>query len=148
MEDPNGDLRTPLLPGGCDSDVILDIDRERRPAGEPGNPFEFLGAPPLVLPRPIPVDPFRNHTPSIAGIYEWFKVVLCVPIALARLVLFGLALAVGFVATKLALEGWKDKQSPMPRWRSRIMWITRISARCILFTFGSLIAMIKDLKFL
>ncbi|XP_010907482.1 lysophospholipid acyltransferase LPEAT2 [Elaeis guineensis] len=136
MEEPNGNLRTPLLLGGRDSDVILDIDGERRPAGERVNPFEFLGAPPLVLPRPIPVDPFRNHTPCIAGVYEWFKVVLCVPIALARLVLFGLALALGFLATKLALEGWKDKQSPMPRWRSRIMWVTRICARGILFTFG------------
>jgi lysophosphatidylcholine acyltransferase/lyso-PAF acetyltransferase len=25
----------------------------------------------------------------------------------------------------------------MPAWRRRLMWVTRISARCILFSFGS-----------
>ncbi|KAI7988625.1 Lysophospholipid acyltransferase LPEAT2 [Camellia lanceoleosa] len=38
--------------------------------------------------------------------------------------------------TKFALHGWKDKQNPMPKWRCRLMWITQICARCILFSFG------------
>ncbi|MQL74245.1 hypothetical protein Taro_006595 [Colocasia esculenta] len=105
--------------------------------GEDGNPFDFLGAVPLRQPRPrCPVDPFRNHTPRVEGIYECCKIVLCLPIALARLVLFGLAIVVGFLVTLLALQGWKDKQSPMPRWRSGVMWVTRLCARCILFSFG------------
>ncbi|KAF5732989.1 lysophospholipid acyltransferase LPEAT2-like [Tripterygium wilfordii] len=100
------------------------------------NPFEFLGSGRLEVPPPTTVDPFRNHTHAIDGVYEVIKIVVCLPIAAVRLVLFGLCLAVGYIATKLALQGWKDKENPMPRWRCRLMWITRISARCILFSFG------------
>uniref|UniRef100_A0A0D3GKR4 EF-hand domain-containing protein n=1 Tax=Oryza barthii TaxID=65489 RepID=A0A0D3GKR4_9ORYZ len=60
------------------------------------------------------------------------------------LVLFGLSIAVGYAATWVALRGWVDVREraaqegagPMPAWRRRLMWITRISARCILFSFG------------
>lgn len=149
MEDPpTGDhLRAPLLSeGGRDGEVIVDVvgdgdDSWREGGGaaakvvEGDNPFEFLRAPPLSLLPPSPIDPFRNHSPSM-GVYEWCKVVVCLPIALARLVLFGLALSFGYLATKIALQGWKDKQMPMPRWRCRLMWVTRICARCILFSFG------------
>ncbi|XP_077248128.1 lysophospholipid acyltransferase LPEAT2-like isoform X2 [Tasmannia lanceolata] len=100
------------------------------------NPFSFLGVGPFSLPRPSPIDPFRNQTPKIEGFYEWFKILVCFPIAILRLVIFGLALLVGFFATKLALQGWKDRHNPMPKWRCRVMWITRICARCILFSFG------------
>ncbi|KAJ7962275.1 Lysophospholipid acyltransferase [Quillaja saponaria] len=99
------------------------------------NPFSFLGCEETV-PASCTVDPFRNSTPEIDGVYEWLKIVICIPIALVRLVLFGLSLSVGYIATKLALQGWKDKHNPMPRWRCRLMWVTRISARCILFSFG------------
>ncbi|CAL5381703.1 unnamed protein product [Camellia sinensis] len=100
------------------------------------NPFEFLGAGPLSVPSSTTIDPFRNHTPQIEGLYEWLKILICVPIAIVRLVLFGLSLLIGYVATKFALHGWKDKQNPMPKWSCRLMWITRICARCILFSFG------------
>ncbi|XP_059456277.1 lysophospholipid acyltransferase LPEAT2 [Corylus avellana] len=100
------------------------------------NPFEFLGSKGLDVPGPATVDPFRNGSPRIDGLYEWVKILVCLPIAVARLVLFGVCLVVGFLATKVALQGWKDRQSPMPRWRSRIMWVTRICARLILFSFG------------
>ncbi|KAL6964964.1 Acyltransferase [Sarracenia purpurea var. burkii] len=100
------------------------------------NPFEFLGFSGIDLPATSTIDPFRNHTPWIEGVYEWLKIVICVPIAIARLVLFGLSLLVGYLATKFAIHGWKDKQNPMPKWRCRVMWVTRISARCILFSFG------------
>lgn len=100
------------------------------------NPFEFLGAGSFTVPAPTTIDPFRNHTLRIEGIYEWLKIVICLPIALLRLLLFLLFMSVGFLATKVALYGWRDKHNPMPKWRCRIMWITRISARFILFTFG------------
>lgn len=88
------------------------------------------------MPGPTTLDPFRNHTPSIEGLYEWVKILVCLPIAALRLVLFGLCLAVGYVATRCALQGWEDKQNPMPKWRCRLMWITRLCTRCILFSFG------------
>jgi len=101
------------------------------------NPYGFLSeSEPPVL-GPTTVDPFRNNTPGVSGLYEAIKLVICLPIALIRLVLFAASLAVGYLATKLALAGWKDKENPMPLWRCRIMWITRICTRCILFSFGS-----------
>ncbi|XWS35719.1 hypothetical protein CRYUN_Cryun20dG0020400 [Craigia yunnanensis] len=100
------------------------------------NPYEFLGSGEFSVPAPTTVDPFRNGTPFISGVYEVIKIVLCLPIALARLVLFGVCLAIGYIATRIALVGWKDKQNPVPKWRSRIMWITRVCARFILFSFG------------
>ncbi|CAN1221839.1 Lysophospholipid acyltransferase LPEAT2 [Linum grandiflorum] len=90
------------------------------------------------VPPPSTVDPFRNGTPNIDGFYEVLKILLLRPIILLSLLLFGLCLAVGFLASKLAIHGWKDKGNPMPRWRSRLMWITRFSARGILFSFGFL----------
>ncbi|KAK8587945.1 hypothetical protein V6N13_086903 [Hibiscus sabdariffa] len=100
------------------------------------NPYEFLGSDGLTVPTPTTADPFRNGTPYISGVYEVIKIVLCLPIALVRLFLFGSSLAVGYIATRIALAGWKDKQNPMPKWRSRFMWVTRICARFILFSFG------------
>ncbi|TQD87682.1 hypothetical protein C1H46_026770 [Malus baccata] len=89
------------------------------------NPFAFLGSDGFTVPVSTTADPFRNHTLEITGVYEWLKIGICLPVALARLVLFGASLVIGFLATKLALQGWKDKKNPMPRWRCRIMWITR-----------------------
>ncbi|ONI22786.1 hypothetical protein PRUPE_2G151300 [Prunus persica] len=100
------------------------------------NPYAFLGSDGFTVPGSTTADPFRNHTLEIRGLYEWLKIGICLPIALARLVLFGASLLIGFVATKLALQGWKDKKNPMPKWRCRIMWITRVCTRCILFSFG------------
>ncbi|KAI9182651.1 hypothetical protein LWI28_027529 [Acer negundo] len=104
-------------------------------SGSSRNPYEFVGSDGLSVPGTITADPFRNDTPGMTG-YEIVKILVCVPIALVRLVLFALCLLVGYVATKLALGGWKDKQNPMPKWRCRIMWITRFCSRCILFSFG------------
>ncbi|KAK4794317.1 hypothetical protein SAY86_012311 [Trapa natans] len=100
------------------------------------NPYEFLGDRPLSVPPLTTADPFKNDTVKIDGFYEVLKIVICLPIVATRLIIFGAALCVGYVFTKLALQGWKDKQNPMPVWRSRVMWITRICARCILFSFG------------
>ncbi|TYJ08719.1 hypothetical protein E1A91_A11G093000v1 [Gossypium mustelinum] len=100
------------------------------------NPYEFLRSGGFSVPASTTVDPFRNETPFISGIYEVIKIVLCLPIALARLVLFGASLVVGYMATKVALAGWRDKQNPMPKWRCRLMWVTRVCARFILFSFG------------
>jgi len=103
---------------------------------EEDNPFSFMGNRPPSLGSPSSIDPFRNHTPDIVGLYEWIKIVICLPLAVVRLVLFGLVLAVGFLATKLAIQGWNDRHNPMPKWRCRIMIITRLCSRCILFCFG------------
>ncbi|KAJ4955829.1 hypothetical protein NE237_012612 [Protea cynaroides] len=103
---------------------------------EDQNPFEFVGAGRFSVPSPVTIDPFRNNTPNIEGLYEWLKIFVCIPIAIVRLILFGVSLAVGYIATKCALQGWKDRQNPMPRWRRRIMWITRLCTRSILFSFG------------
>ncbi|KAI3429017.1 uncharacterized protein J3R85_008838 [Psidium guajava] len=100
------------------------------------NPFEFLGSRSFSVPPASTVDPFLNHTEKVDGVYEVVKILLCLPIALVRLVIFGACLSVGFFATKLALLGWEDKENPMPRWRCRLMWVTRTCARCILFSFG------------
>ncbi|KAK3194931.1 hypothetical protein Dsin_026241 [Dipteronia sinensis] len=98
-------------------------------SGSSRNPYEFVGSDGLSVPGTTTADPFRNDTPGVTGVYEIVKIMVCVPIALARLVLFALCLLVGYIATKLALGGWKDNQNPMPRWRCRIMWITRLSSR-------------------
>ena len=79
------------------------------------NPYEFLGSGGSLAPAPTIVDPFRNGTQFISGAYEVIKIVLCLPIALARLVLIGACLAVGYIATRIALEGWKDKKNSMPK---------------------------------
>ncbi|MCD7467613.1 hypothetical protein HAX54_005156 [Datura stramonium] len=100
------------------------------------NPYAFLGANRFDMPGSTTVDPFKNNTPRVEGVYEWLKIVVCLPIALARLVLFGLSLLVGYVATRIALQGWKDRNNPMPKWRSRLMCVTRFSSRTILFSFG------------
>ncbi|XP_006656481.2 lysophospholipid acyltransferase LPEAT2 [Oryza brachyantha] len=112
--------------------------------GGGGEPFAFLsedGSP--WRGRASPADPFLNGTPAWCGAYELVKVLVCAPVAALRLVLFGVSIAVGYAATWVALRGWVDVREraqegagPMPAWRRRLMWITRISARCILFSFG------------
>ncbi|KAF7825967.1 lysophospholipid acyltransferase LPEAT2 [Senna tora] len=103
---------------------------------ESDNPFRLLGCEDLYVSPPATVNPFLNDTPNVDGLYEWLKIVVCLPIALVRLVIFGLSMLIGYLATKLALEGWKDKKNPMPRWRWRLMWVTRMCARFILLAFG------------
>lgn len=149
------DLSSPLLPAPPadaphliltvhDSDsrnhnhnnIKCNYQNGRNSHNESRNPYHSLGSTGLDVPGPATVDPFRNSTPRIEGLYEWVKIVVCLPIAAVRLVLFGACLLIGFLATKVALQGWKDNRNPMPRWRSRIMWVTRICARLILFSFG------------
>ncbi|KAB1998826.1 hypothetical protein ES319_D12G117000v1 [Gossypium barbadense] len=152
------DLTSPLLsPRSSDQpQTVLTVDEDSEPSDQSpsnhqpphqthndekttltsSNPYAFLGSDAHSVPAPTTVDPFRNGTPLISGVYEAVKIVLCLPIMLLRLVLFGACLAVGYIATRIALEGWKDKQNPMPKWRCRIMWVTRICARFILFSFG------------
>ncbi|XAR63132.1 Plasmalogen synthase [Bertholletia excelsa] len=132
----HNNLTTPLLKPSDEPQVIITVNDRCYDSGPIENPFEFLGVGGLEVPATSTIDPFRNHTERIEGLYEWLKIVICLPIAIVRVVIFGLALLVGFVATKFALEGWKDKQNPMPKWRCRVMWVTRICARCILFSFG------------
>ncbi|XP_051199402.1 lysophospholipid acyltransferase LPEAT2 [Lolium perenne] len=119
--------------GDLPADAVCDAD-----------PFAFLSEdhPPRSL-CPSPADPFRNRTPGWGDAYCWARALLLAPVAAARLLLFGLAIAIGYAATWVALRGWTDSRErpregagPMPAWRRRLMWVTRISARCILFSFG------------
>ena len=143
------DLKSPLLSSqpsdlqhlilavhDSDSSIQLSNNHNHTPNTSSRNPFEFIGSDGLFVPASSTLDPFRNDTPNIEGLYEVIKIVICLPIAIVRLVLFGVCLAIGYVATKIALLGWKDKLTPMPRWRSRLMWVTRGCTRCILFSFG------------
>ncbi|XP_042050386.1 lysophospholipid acyltransferase LPEAT2-like [Salvia splendens] len=101
------------------------------------NPYAFIGAhDEFEVPGSSTIDPFRNHTPNVEGFYECLKILICLPIALLRLVLFGLSLTVGYLITRLALCGWKDRHNPMPKWRCLLMWVTRFCGRAILFSFG------------
>ncbi|XP_022872374.1 lysophospholipid acyltransferase LPEAT2-like [Olea europaea var. sylvestris] len=131
-------LTTPLLSTPTPSHVSLDVSYSHDEQSKHQlNPFAFLGADhEFEVPESSTIDPFRNHTPRVEGLYEWLKIVVCLPIALARLLLFGLCLVVGYVATVFALHGWTDKQNPMPKWRCRVLWVTRYCSRFILFSFG------------
>ncbi|KAK7349582.1 hypothetical protein VNO77_07059 [Canavalia gladiata] len=132
----DSDITTPLL---SSDHIIVNVSggADSASSGVATSPFIALGCDDeLTVPAAVTVDPFRNDTPAMEGIYEWARTAACLPLAVVRLVLFGLCLVVGYLATRLALEGWKDKENPMPTWRCRVMWITRLCARCILFSFG------------
>ncbi|KAK2965857.1 hypothetical protein RJ640_027144, partial [Escallonia rubra] len=130
-------LTSPLLqPSDHQPQVVLAVDPDQPRTTHLENPFEFIGSRGFSVPEPSTLDPFRNRTARIEGVYEWVKIVMCLPLALVRLLLFGSCLLIGYVATKLGLYGWKDRHNPMPRWRCRLMWVTRICTRCILFSFG------------
>ncbi|KAF4396760.1 hypothetical protein F8388_004728 [Cannabis sativa] len=79
------------------------------------NPYAFLGCDWFEVPLQLTVNPFRNYTKEIDGVYEWLKILILFPVMIVRLILFGVCLAVGYLATKLALAGWKDRQNPMPK---------------------------------
>ncbi|KAL1543470.1 Lysophospholipid acyltransferase lpeat2 [Salvia divinorum] len=138
-------LSSPLLSSEQQPHHIVTVHDQPQPEAAPfqsgdesrRNPYAFVGAPDgFEVPASITVDPYRNHTPNIEGFYEWLKLVVCLPIAALRLVLFGLCLMVGYLTTRLALHGWKDRQNPMPKWRCRLMRVTRFCGRAILFSFG------------
>ncbi|KAL1195079.1 Lysophospholipid acyltransferase LPEAT2 [Cardamine amara subsp. amara] len=136
IDDDDDDDSRLVLPAVAKPNLAENQDNRGFEFNQSNNLYGFLSdSEPPVL-GPTTVDPFRNNTPGVSGLYEAIKIVICLPIALVRLVLFGASLAIGYLATKLALAGWKDKQNPMPQWRCRIMWITRICTRCILFSFG------------
>ncbi|KAG2332080.1 hypothetical protein Bca52824_003260 [Brassica carinata] len=158
---PDPDLSLPLITSdqpevfiSIDDDgeeSVLDNQDQHPPRGfefdhlnNPVNPFGFLSDAEPPVQNPTTVDPFRNDTPGVCGLYEAVKIVICLPIALVRLVLFGVSLAVGYLATKVALAGWRDRHNPMPRWRCRIMWVTRFCTRCILFSLGQFCSIFVD----
>ncbi|XP_043716738.1 lysophospholipid acyltransferase LPEAT2-like isoform X2 [Telopea speciosissima] len=144
LRDASNEAEVIVNINGYDRSTIQSFSKSNNHAGheeqakviEDQNPFDFIGAGSFSVPPLTTIDPFRNNTPNIEALYEWLKILVCIPIAIVRLILFGLCVAVGYIATKCALQGWKDKQSPMPKWRCRIMWITRICSRSILFSFG------------
>ncbi|KAL9272779.1 Lysophospholipid acyltransferase LPEAT2-like protein [Drosera capensis] len=129
-------LKSPLL-GSKNGEVNITIENDvvcgdgfdGQIGSDPLDPFGCLGIGSLQVPVLSTIDPFKNRTARIEGVYEWVKMLVCLPVALVRVVLFGLALFVGYLATKVALHGWVDRRDPMPRWRCRVMWVTRVCAR-------------------
>lgn len=97
--------------------------------------YSFLGSQPTLGPMPT-VDPFRNQSEEIGSIYEWIKLVLCLPLAIIRLLLITLIVLGGISVAKLLLLGWNEKIVPMSKWRRRAVYITRLLARLILFCCG------------
>ncbi|KAJ0866047.1 putative plasmalogen synthase [Helianthus annuus] len=61
------------------------------------NPYGVLGSDGFDPLGSTTVDTFRNQTPKIQGVYEWVKMLVCMPIVLLRLVLFGLCMLIGYV---------------------------------------------------
>ncbi|KAL9265395.1 Lysophospholipid acyltransferase LPEAT2-like protein [Drosera capensis] len=150
MATDNANLATALLPQNANpkpQHISVHIDLESPDKNhlsessgqldsDPGNPFGFpeLGMP--SIPESSTIDPFRNHTPVIEGVYEWAKVVVCLPLVVLRLVLFGVSLFVGYLAAVAAINGWKERERPMDRWRCGVMRVTRVCARGVLFSWG------------
>lgn len=97
--------------------------------------YSFLGDQPTLGPMPI-IDPFRNQSEEIGSIYEWIKLLLCLPLAIIRLLLISLVTVGGFLIAKLLLLGWNEKIVPMPKWRRNILYITRLLGRLVLFFCG------------
>ncbi|MED6113534.1 hypothetical protein PIB30_071686, partial [Stylosanthes scabra] len=65
-----------------------------------GNPFAFLGCDEneaLSVLVPMIVDPFKNNTPNIEGIYEWLKMILGLPIAILKLCFLVCVLPLGIL---------------------------------------------------
>ncbi|MCO5584293.1 hypothetical protein L7F22_038217 [Adiantum nelumboides] len=94
--------------------------------------YSFLGEQPTLGPLPT-IDPFRNHSENIDSLYEWIKTILCIPLAIVRLLLIIIITVGGVIIAKLLLLGWNEKIVPMPRWRRNIVSVTRLLARLILF---------------
>lgn len=119
----------------CEVSISGDSSESRSSDRELNRLYSFLGDEPDIGPMP-PVDPFRNHTEQIGSLYEWAKVLLCLPLAIVRLTLAILTTLIGLLIAKAILLGWTQKQTPMPRWRRKLLYITRLLARFILFCFG------------
>ncbi|GBG91679.1 hypothetical protein CBR_g53493 [Chara braunii] len=96
----------------------------------------FLGRPPS--PTYNPVNPFSSRTPRISGVYEWIKTIICLPLFILRVLLILLTIAVGYVWTKPILIGIENTVGPMPVWRRRLMYGTRLCGRSIMFALGFL----------
>lgn len=107
--------------------------------------FENL-LPTSSLGKPSRLDPFVNQTARVHGAYELAKTVLLLPVLVIRLLLVGVLLAVGYLATRLALAGWERSRRVraaaslghvvLPQWRRRLMGVTRVCARGLLYCFG------------
>lgn len=95
-----------------------------------------------ALGKPSGLDPFVNQTPRVAGAYAHVKLLLLLPLLLVRLLLVGVILVVGYVATKVALAGWEGSSHAwsghvvLPKWRRKLMGVTRLCGRGLLWCFG------------
>lgn len=127
---------------GCDdvcmtisiSDAVVDGDRGRMQKA-----MELFSIVPSFG-KQTSIDPFLNMTPRVSGLYENAKTILLLPLLILRLAVVALILVVGFFATKFALAGWKKSQVVLPKWRRKLMGVTRLCGRGILYCFGWVIS--------
>ncbi|KAG6546184.1 hypothetical protein Mapa_012219 [Marchantia paleacea] len=117
--------------------LVLAEDAEAQEALESrfNHAITILGEPP-VLEKQAAIDPFKNKTPHIRGLYEWIKTIVMLPVLVLRILLTALVLFVGLIATKTALAGYTQTEDPMPKWRRRMFCVTRLCGRAVLFCFG------------
>ena len=66
-----------------------------------------FGRPPKDLAE-MPFNPFRNNSAPVSGAFEHIRLVLMLPIFLARLVLLLTFFILGYLFTKVALVGATD----------------------------------------
>ncbi|CAM6085757.1 unnamed protein product [Calypogeia fissa] len=111
----------------------LDVDEELESRIE--HAISILGVPPK-LGKQGPIDPFKNKTREIVGLYNWIKTVLLLPVLVLRILLVLVVLFVGLILTSISLAGYRQALRPFPQWRRHMMFSTRLCARALLFCFG------------
>jgi lysophosphatidylcholine acyltransferase/lyso-PAF acetyltransferase len=106
--------------------------RERQGAGALGQPPE------IILNETF--NPFRNDSQFANGsipAYEILKMVVLLPVAVVRVLVFVASLLLGYLFTKVALFRAKNVLTrPFPQWRRSLMLPVRLFARVILFASG------------
>ncbi|KAG0574121.1 hypothetical protein KC19_VG235600 [Ceratodon purpureus] len=106
--------------------------RERQGAGALGQPPE------IILNETF--NPFLNDSQSVNGsvpAYEILKIVILLPVAVVRVLVFVVSLLLGYLFTKLALFRARNVLTrPFPQWRRWLMLPVRLFARVNLFACG------------
>lgn len=106
--------------------------RERQGAGALGQPPE------IILNETF--NPFLNDSQFANGsipAHEMLKMVILLPVAVVRVLVFVVSLLLGYLFTKLALFRAKNVLTrPFPQWRRWLMLPVRLCARVNLFACG------------
>lgn len=113
----------------------MNCDQRRREAQGAG----ALGQPPEIILNET-FNPFLNDSQFAKGsipAYEIVKMVILLPVAVVRVLVFVVSLLSGYLFTKLALFRAKNVLTrPFPQWRRSLMLPVRLFARVNLFACG------------